>query len=78
MTASERPADAPAPTTHDCPGRCGRPVPRHQYACRACWMRLPYQLRQPISANYQRDAAAHAAAMSTAAAWFDQHLGVTS
>lgn len=64
------------PSTHDCPGRCGRQVERHLYACRACWGRLPYQVRRPITANYQRDAAAHSAAMTAARAWFEAHLGV--
>ena len=46
-------------TTHGCPGGCGRQVPYHHFSCRNCWYRLPPDLRRPISANYQRDDAAH-------------------
>lgn len=77
----ERTMSEPAPAaggTHACPGGCGRRVARHLYACKACWMRLPYTLRQPISASYQRDAAAHSAAMAAAASWYSSHAGVRS
>jgi len=56
--------------THDCPGGCGRPVPRHRFACRSCWHRLPIDLRCPITANYRRDLAAHAQAMTAARRWY--------
>jgi hypothetical protein len=64
------------PGTHTCPGGCRRQVPRHLYACKACWVRLPFPLRQPISANYQRDDAQHAAAMAAAQQWYHQTAGV--
>ncbi|MPZ66775.1 MAG: hypothetical protein GEU83_15125 [Pseudonocardiaceae bacterium] len=59
-----------ARTTHECPGGCGRQVARHHFACRACWYRLPSDLRRPISATYRRDAGAHPAAMAEAVAWY--------
>ncbi|AEV73614.1 hypothetical protein MycrhN_3076 [Mycolicibacterium rhodesiae NBB3] len=36
---------------HQCPGRCGRSVPNHLYACERCWRRLPAQLQQAIRAS---------------------------
>ena len=60
-------------TTHGCPGGCGRQVPYHHFACRNCWYRLPPDLRRPISANYQRDDAAHALAMTDALQWYEEN-----
>ena len=34
--------------THQCPGRCGRSVANHLYACGRCWRKLPAQLQQAI------------------------------
>lgn len=45
--------------THDCPGGCGRAVPRHWFACPDCWFRLPLSLRQPISDTYRQDFGTH-------------------
>jgi hypothetical protein len=59
--------------SHDCPGSCGRQVPYHHFACRNCWYRLPMDLRRPISANWQRDAVAHAEAMADALQWYGQN-----
>jgi hypothetical protein len=36
---------------HQCPGRCGRTVPNHLYACGSCWRRLPGQLQRAIRAS---------------------------
>jgi len=56
--------------THACPGGCGHQVPRHHFACRNCWARLPADLRQPISTTYQRDPVAHMDAMADAMEWY--------
>jgi|AntDryMetagUQ889_1029465.scaffolds.fasta_scaffold86158_2 hypothetical protein len=56
--------------THTCPGGCGHRVPRHHFACRNCWGRLPTDLRQPISVTYQRDPDAHMEAMADAMEWY--------
>lgn len=64
----------PRITTHECPGLCGRhDVPRHHFACPACWARLPFKLQRPITQNYRRNAGAHLAAMIAADEWFQQH-----
>lgn len=55
---------------HDCPGGCGRPVPRRHFACQGCWYRLPVELRRPISMTYRTDTGAHLAAMADAADWY--------
>lgn len=34
--------------THQCPGRRGRTVPSHLYACRSCWRKLPGALQRAI------------------------------
>lgn len=56
--------------THACPGGCGRQVPGHHFACHTDWLRLPFELRKPISANYRRDPTAHFEAMTAAMAWY--------
>lgn len=56
--------------THICPGRCGRYVPNHHFACPRCWRKLPYLLRTRINNSYQRDAKAHARAMQDAIEWY--------
>ena len=38
-------------THHRCPGRCGRAVPNHLYACGPCWRKLPGQLQREIRAT---------------------------
>jgi hypothetical protein len=38
-------------THHQCPGRCGRTVPNHLYACGACWRKLPGALQRAIRAS---------------------------
>lgn len=45
-------------------------MPYRHFACQSCWYRLPYMLRQPITQNYRRDFAAHAAAMQEARDWY--------
>lgn len=64
-------------TTHDCPGRCGRAVPRHLYSCRECWFRLPRTLQRAITESYRRrDHAAHLEAMAEAQRFYlDQDGG---
>jgi hypothetical protein len=57
-------------TTHECPGGCRRQVPRHRYACRTCWYRLPGDLRTAITDTYRRDPAAHRTAMLDAGLWY--------
>jgi hypothetical protein len=34
--------------THRCPGRCGRSVANHLYACGPCWRKLLAQLQRAI------------------------------
>lgn len=60
-------------STHDCPGGCGRQVPRHHLACPTDWYRLPAELRGRISALYQRDPLAHAGAIGEAFRWYREH-----
>lgn len=59
--------------THPCPAGCGREVSNDLFACKADWFRLPSALRQPISANFRRDAQAHAEAMQAARRWYREH-----
>lgn len=61
------------PSTHACPGGCGRQVPRNRFACGGCWRRLPAALKHSITDNYRRDAGAHLAAMSAACDWYRRH-----
>lgn len=49
---------------------------RKFFACRACWYRLPFAVRQAISSAYGRDEAAHVAAMQAAIDWYATHRGV--
>jgi hypothetical protein len=67
--ASGRPRSA----THFCPGKCSRTVSNTLFACSSCWGRLPHELQAPITENYQRDAAAHMAAMAAACDWYRQN-----
>lgn len=68
--------DTAGSSTHGCPGGCGRQVPRHLYACKACWGRLPYDMQKAIRATNGRDLAAHGQAMAAARQWFERHIGV--
>lgn len=34
---------------HGCPGDCGATVARRMLACRACWWRLPEELRNELN-----------------------------
>lgn len=43
------------PTDHDCPGGCGRPVPRGLLACPACWSLLPAEMRRRVLHARGRD-----------------------
>lgn len=60
---------------HDCPGGCGRQVPRHHFACGPCWARLPVALQRAISRAYRRDPLAHAQAMTDARKWYRAQAG---
>lgn len=60
-------------STHPCPGKCARQVPRTYFACPACWGRLPYPLQEPITASFGVDQGAHLAAMAAACDWFRQN-----
>lgn len=59
--------------THACPGGCGAQVPRHLFACRDDWYRLPADLRRPITANYRRDLVNHRKAMADAHRWYREN-----
>jgi hypothetical protein len=60
--------------THECPGGCGRrDVPRHRYACRECWYRLPDPHRRAIQQNHRHHSVGHAVAMHEAHTWFVEH-----
>lgn len=61
-------------TTHRCPGGgCQSHVPRHRFACPACWRRLPKDLRDPITGTYLIDPGAHLAAMADARRWYREN-----
>lgn len=75
-TPGHRPPAAGPQPTHDCPCGCGRQVAHSHYACRPGWYRLPFPLRQAISATYGRDRLAHAEAMKAADDWYRGHIGV--
>jgi hypothetical protein len=60
-------------TTHACPGKCGRQVPRYQFACRSDWARLPAEIRQAITSTYKRDRLAHYEAMGDALDWYREN-----
>lgn len=64
------PISSRSSVTHQCPGGCGRSIPSGHFACHTDWLRLPYDLRKPISQHFRRDAEAHFAAMSNAMAWY--------
>jgi hypothetical protein len=62
---------------HGCPGGCARQVRVHFYACKPCWFRLPYRLRQPIL-HARQGTAEHRAAMADAAGWYRANPKPTS
>lgn len=73
MTTPNAPMPSP-PRTHACPGGCEVQVSYRRYACRACWYRLPFDLRTTITAIYQAGRRAeHRAAMQAAHEWFKAH-----
>lgn len=55
---------------HTCPGGCGAAVPKHLFACKPCWFRLPAEMRRPIIDNFRRDDLAHIRAMGDAFDWY--------
>lgn len=73
MIGSPNPARTPADHTHWCPGGCQRRVPDRLFACGDCWVRLPFQYQQPISATYRRDPNAHHEAMRAARRWYQDN-----
>jgi hypothetical protein len=62
---------------HQCPGRCGRTVPNHLYACRSCWRKLPGELQRAIRATAADPALspARTRAFTAAAAFYTTLLG---
>jgi len=76
MTTAKTTVAAAGP--HDCPGGCGRRVAHDRFACRACWYRLPVELRRPISAAFGRDYGAHAQAMLDALDWYRANRPTTT
>jgi hypothetical protein len=63
--------------THQCPGRCGRSVANHLYACGRCWRKLPAQLQQAIRTTVGQPvlSPARTGAFTTAAAFYTSLLG---
>ncbi|MCA1693510.1 MAG: hypothetical protein LC749_01580 [Actinobacteria bacterium] len=64
--------------THDCPAGCGAQVPRHQFACRTDWFRLPKPYRDAIWQGYRKSGSGeHLDAMGDAIRWYqdNQHGG---
>ncbi|MFJ8818184.1 hypothetical protein [Amycolatopsis thermoflava] len=59
---------------HACPCGCGVEIPHSKFSCRASWQRLPKPIRQAITDNHGRDAAAHQAAMAEARRWLQANL----
>lgn len=58
-------------TTHECPGGCGAAVPRHLYACKACWYLLPRHIQRRITQSYRSGSVSeHVAAMEHAADFY--------
>jgi hypothetical protein len=71
VSAPARPRNA-----HTCPGCKARQVPRHQLACRSCWYRLPYGIRQEVNAAYrdrENGTGRHHAALRDALDWYRDH-----
>ena len=40
---------APSAVTHECPGGCGREIEAALFACKPCYKKLPYALREAVS-----------------------------
>jgi hypothetical protein len=57
-------------STHQRPAGWGARCPTTSSRAALTGLRLPFRLRQPISANYRRDVQAHAEAMQTAWRWY--------
>lgn len=56
---------------HRCPGgSCGRSVPPNQLACRACWYRLPVELRSAIWKAWRDSPVKHRELVAEAIQWF--------
>jgi hypothetical protein len=58
---------------HQCPGGCGNDrIASNRFACRACWYRLPAQLRAAVWEGYRQQplGEAHRAAMADAREWY--------
>lgn len=58
---------------HDCPGRCGAQVQQRLLACRTCWHRLPWRLKQDVIEAYRKratDPRAHREVLATALSWY--------
>lgn len=67
--------------THICPGGCGiTNVPYARLACRACWNKLPANLRDAVNATYQqrhggrKARRAHLEAVLAARRWYRDRL----
>lgn len=68
----------PAPRlTSRCPSCRAVEVPRHRFACRPCWFRLPADLRREITANYRRNPAVHLQAIRDGLRWYRDNPMVT-
>lgn len=72
--------------SHPCPGCGALGVPRHQLACKPCWLRLPADLRNAVNGTYRarsrgsadatrRSAvvSAHRRALAAAMEWYRDH-----
>lgn len=60
--------------SHDCPGGCGRDIVNTQYACPACWLRLPQSIRTALAQTFGTgDEAAYAIARRDAIAFYRDH-----
>lgn len=55
---------------HLCPGRCGRIVPDHLYACVRCWRRLPHGLKRAIWDTHGELSADRVLALQKASDWY--------
>lgn len=57
--------------THACPGRCGKSIRSHLFACPACWSLLPHPMRRAITmAHNAREVEAHRVALLDALDWY--------
>lgn len=65
------PAGASA-VTRRCPG-CTTRVPATDDWCDHCWVRVPFQLAQPVRAAYRRDEDAYLVAVQRVREWLRTH-----